>query len=84
MTGFIGAAIAVLAVLLWIVTIYDLIRRHLGAGPTAGWLVVIILLPFVGAIAYWALRKAPDDEVQRRMDTEAEIRRGGAPPTIGL
>jgi hypothetical protein len=70
------------AAFLWIVSAFDLFKRRLGAGPTAAWLLVIILFPFAGAIVYWALRKPPRDEVQRAFDTEQEIRRGAPPPRV--
>jgi hypothetical protein len=73
---------AVLVAFLWIVTLFDLLRRHLGSKQTAAWALIIVLLPFVGAIGYWIMRKPPADEVRRAMDTENEIRRGAAPPRV--
>jgi len=80
--GVLWGVLAVLAAFLWIVTIFDLVRRHLGAGPTAAWLVVVIVLPFLGSLAYWLMRRPPADEVQRARDKETDIRQGAAPPRV--
>ena len=68
--GLIWGTIALLAAIVWAITIYDIIRRHLGAKHTTGWIVLVILLPFVGAVIYWALRKPTPDEVQRGVDAQ--------------
>jgi hypothetical protein len=80
--GVLWGVLAVLAAFLWIVTLFDLFRRHLQPRATVAWLLIVLILPFVGAIAYWALRRAPDEEVERAMDTEREIRRGAPPPRV--
>ena len=49
--------IAILVAVIWVITLIDLFRRHLGAGPTIGWVLLVILLPFVGSIIYWIVRK---------------------------
>ena len=81
--GVIWGIMIVLAALLACVTLFDLVKRHLRAGVTAAWVLAIVLLPFAGSLLYWGLRRAPSDEIQRRMDTEREIRRGAPPPRIG-
>jgi hypothetical protein len=78
--GVLWGVLAVLAVFLWIVTLFDLFRRHLSTGTTVAWLLIVLILPFIGAIAYWAMRKAPEDEVDRALATERDIRRGAPPP----
>jgi type VI protein secretion system component VasK len=67
--------IAICVAIIWVITLIDLFRRHLGAGPTAGWLIIVILLPFVGALAYWIVRKPSSEEVEHSMQVERDIRR---------
>ncbi|HEX4718520.1 MAG TPA: PLD nuclease N-terminal domain-containing protein [Thermoleophilaceae bacterium] len=67
--------IVICVVIIWVITLIDLFRRHLGAGPTAGWLIIVILLPFVGAVAYWIVRKPSSEEVQHSMQVQADIQR---------
>jgi len=66
--------IAILVAVIWVITLIDLFRRHLGVGPTIGWLVLVIVLPFVGAIIYWIVRKPSADEVQHYVDVERATR----------
>jgi len=66
--------IAILVAVIWVITLIDLFRRRLGAGPTIGWLVLVIVLPFVGALIYWIVRKPSTEEVQHYVDVEREIR----------
>jgi hypothetical protein len=81
--GIIWGALIVLAVCLWFVTVFDLFKRHLGAGATAAWGIIILVIPYAGPLAYWILRKPPADEVQRSVDMQSEIRRGARPPRVG-
>ena len=48
---------AVVLILAWIITARDIVRRHLGTKRTSAWLLVVVLLPFVGVLMYWALRE---------------------------
>jgi hypothetical protein len=67
--------IVICVVIIWVITLIDLFRRHLGAGPTAGWLIIVILLPFVGAVAYWIVRKPSSEEVAHSMQVQGDIQR---------
>ena len=49
-------AIAVVAAIVWLVTIADLLRRHLGTSRTVAWLLIVLIVPLLGAALYWALR----------------------------
>ena len=58
----IWVTIGVALVIVWVITVVDIVRRHLGAKQTSAWLLIVVLLPFVGALGYWVLRKpAPGD-----------------------
>jgi type VI protein secretion system component VasK len=67
--------IGICVAIIWVITLIDLFRRHLGAGPTAGWLIIVILLPFIGALAYWIVRKPSSDEVEHSMQVQRDIQR---------
>ena len=64
MTVFLALAGAILAIL-WVFTIVDVFRRHYSGGTTVGWLAVILLIPYLGAIIYWIVRKPTEAEVQQ-------------------
>ena len=57
--GILWWIISVAVVIVWVLTIFDLFRWHLGAGTTVAWLLLIIILPFIGAAIYWLVRR-PD------------------------
>jgi uncharacterized protein (DUF58 family) len=66
--------IAILVAIIWVITLIDLFRRHLGAGPTAAWVLLVIILPFIGALIYWIARKPSADEVEHYAEVEHEFR----------
>ena len=75
---FVGGVFALILIVIWVITIMDLFHRHLGAGKTAAWLLLVIIVPFLGAILYWALRTPPEAEVQRAYDDERAFRESAA------
>ena len=66
--------IGVVLVIIWAITVFDIVRRHLGAKQTAAWLLIVILLPFVGAVAYWVTRKPTAEEVERQAQAGSALR----------
>jgi membrane associated rhomboid family serine protease len=50
-----GVLIVVVAVV-WLVTVADLVRRHLGTKRTVAWLLIVLILPLLGSALYWVLR----------------------------
>jgi Phospholipase_D-nuclease N-terminal len=69
-----GCALAVI----WVISIVDVFRRHHSGAATVGWLALIVLLPFIGALIYWATRKPTPGEVEQQYLGEAELRRSAA------
>jgi hypothetical protein len=72
--AFIGGVFGLILLAIWVITIIDMVGRHLGAGKTAAWLVIVLLLPFVGSLLYWILRKPTAEEIQRQVDGERALR----------
>jgi hypothetical protein len=56
MTAF-WVAISIAVVVVWAFTVVDLFSRHLDRRRTLAWLLIVILLPFAGALLYWVLRR---------------------------
>ena len=52
---------------------FDIVRSHRSGWTTAGWLLAVILLPVIGSIVYWIVRKPTEKEIRR-----AQASRGGA------
>jgi hypothetical protein len=72
--GILGAVVLVI----WAITIWDIVRSRLGAGKTAAWLLIVILLPLAGSALYLILREPNADEVQGQYDNELALREARA------
>jgi hypothetical protein len=78
---FMLSVIGVLLLIVWIITIVDIIRRHYSAGTAVGYIALVVLLPFIGTVIYWAIRKPSQSEVDHAYLAEADRRRSaGARP----
>jgi amino acid transporter len=77
MTVFWIIAACALAIV-WVLTLVDLFRRHYSGWITVGWLALIVVLPFVGALIYWIARKPTSGDVEQQYMAEAELRRSTA------
>jgi hypothetical protein len=71
---FVGGVLGVILLVVCVITLADLFRRHLGAGPTAGWAIAVLLLPFLGSAVYWARREPSRTEVEYQADSERAMR----------
>lgn len=60
---------------IWAVGLTDIFRRHLPRGTTAAWVLIVVLLPVVGTIAYFVLRKPTEKEIEQAR--QAAAARGG-------
>ena len=60
--------------IVWALTIVDLIRAHMTTGKTVGWLALIIFLPLIGSIVYWAIRKPEPGDADQAYLAEAQAR----------
>jgi len=54
--------IVVPLVIVWAIGVVDIVRRPLSLAAKAGWIAVVLLLPVVGTIVYFALRKPTEEE----------------------
>jgi hypothetical protein len=73
-----GAIVACMLIAVVVLTIVDIVKRHLPAGATVGWIVLVLVLPFVGAVIYWVVRKPDPTDPEQLYRLEAEQRRAAA------
>jgi hypothetical protein len=66
--------IVIAVLIIWVITAVDIVRRHLGAGKTAAWLLIALIFPVVGPIVYWVIRK-PDADDFRQAEAAQRSRR---------
>jgi hypothetical protein len=58
--------------IVWAAGVYDIVRSHRSGWTTLGWLLAVILLPVVGSIVYWTLRKPTEKDIRRAQAAAAE------------
>jgi hypothetical protein len=49
---------------IWAVGLIDIFRRELPGGTKAAWILIVVVLPVVGTVAYFLLRKPTEKEIQ--------------------
>jgi hypothetical protein len=59
---------------LTVVTIVDIFRRKNGGGTIAAWVLLVVVLPVIGSIIYWATRKPTAADVEEAYLAEADTR----------
>ena len=79
MVTFILIVSACVLAVVWVLTIVDIVRRHYSTAKTITWIAVILLLPFIGAIIYWVVRKPTAAEVEAAYLAERDFHGGASP-----
>jgi hypothetical protein len=64
--------------LVWVLSIVDIFRRHYPGWTTVGWLALVVILPFVGSLVYWAARKPTRADAEQAYLAQADLRRDRA------
>ena len=75
MSSVIWVTIGIALLIIWAITVFDIFKRPLSTGQTVAWLLIVIIVPFLGAILYWALRKPEPDEAQLTEAAERSLTR---------
>ena len=72
LSNLVGGILLVLIAITWVVALVDLFRRpDLTGGAKLAWALLIIVLPLIGTIIYFALRPTLPDEADRIIAREA-------------
>jgi hypothetical protein len=80
--GVVFGLVGLLVLVIWVITIVHIARRHLGAKRTIAWLLLVLILPFIGSVIYWVLEKPTPEEAAEEARVDQELR-FGAPPGTG-
>jgi amino acid transporter len=67
-----------LLLIVWVLTLVDILGRHYAGGTTAGYIALVVILPFVGSIIYWAIRKPSSREVEQAYLAQTDATRAAA------
>jgi hypothetical protein len=68
---FIGIPIAIA----WVAGLVDILRHAMPTRQRIFWILIVIVFPIVGTLAYFTLRKPTDQEVRAAQAAAAERRR---------
>jgi hypothetical protein len=60
---------------IWGISIVDVLRHHYSGLAKVGWVALIVILPFIGSVIYWAVRKPSSDDLEQQYMAEADLRR---------
>ena len=71
-TAFTWIFILLPLLIIWGIAVYDIFRRPLPRQTKAAWVLLVILLPVIGTIAYFVLRKPSEEEIRLKMQAEAD------------
>jgi hypothetical protein len=83
-TAFTWIFILIPLLVIWGIGIYDILRRPLSRQAKAAWILIVVLLPVIGTIAYFVLRKPSEEEIQQKLqahddpvdDWSSRVKRG--------
>lgn len=71
-----GLAVLLLAIIM--ITLMDIVRGGGSLWRAIGWSALVVFLPFFGAIAYWAMRRPSDADVEQQRLAQEDLRRTAA------
>jgi hypothetical protein len=72
---FLWFGVSVIALALAVISIVDIVKRRPSGWATAGWIAVVLVLPFVGSIVYWAVRPTSRREVEQAYLAQTDVNR---------
>jgi hypothetical protein len=59
-------------IVIWALSVADILRSGLGRGVKAAWVLIVVILPIVGTLLYWALRRPSAEEIRQAQAARAE------------
>jgi hypothetical protein len=51
-------------IVVWAIGVVDIVRRPLSLPATVAWIVVVLVLPLIGTLVYFLLRKPTQEELR--------------------
>jgi Phospholipase_D-nuclease N-terminal len=72
--SFLWGMILLLLLVLWALSIYDIVRRRLGGKRTVAWILIVVILPVIGTILYWAVRPSEPGDAEHTYEADRSRR----------
>ena len=70
-------------ILLWASAMWDLIKGQSSGWAIVGWMVLILVLPIIGPMIYFAVRKPSRQEIDGKYLADRELQRAAAARPVG-
>jgi hypothetical protein len=70
-------------ILLWGCALLDLIRGHHSGWTIVGWMLLILVIPIIGPMIYFAVRKPTRHEIDEKYLADRELQRAAAARPVG-
>jgi Phospholipase_D-nuclease N-terminal len=70
-------------VIVWVIGLVDIVRRPLSRQATAAWIVIVLVLPFIGTLVYFLLRKPTQEELRLQRAAAADPRHADGRASVG-
>jgi hypothetical protein len=70
-------------ILLWGCALWDLIKSDRSGWGIVGWMLLILVLPIVGPMIYFAVRKPTRQDVDAKYLADRELQRAAAARPVG-
>jgi Phospholipase_D-nuclease N-terminal len=61
-------------IVIWLLGIVDIVRRDLSRGTKAAWILIVVLLPVLGTILYYLMRKPSDKEIAQAQAAREDLK----------
>jgi hypothetical protein len=68
---FLWTVVSIAVVLIWLLTIVDIVRHHYPVWTTVAWIAVVLILPLIGSIIYLLTRKPDPGDLEREYRAQA-------------
>jgi hypothetical protein len=71
--SFIWITISIVLFIVWVITVVDIFRRPLSTKMKVAWLLIVVIIPYIGAIAYWIMRKPEAGDLERTYEAQHDL-----------
>jgi hypothetical protein len=70
-------------IVVWAIGVVDIVRRPLSRPATAAWIVIVLVLPFIGTLVYFLLRKPTQQEIELQRAAAADTHHAAGRADVG-
>jgi hypothetical protein len=70
-------------IVVWVIGVVDIVRRPLSRPATAAWIVIVLVLPFIGTLVYFLLRKPTEEELRLQQAAAGDAPHADARADVG-